>query len=362
MYKSQEKQIKSVYIHIPFCKSICSYCDFCKFFYNKELTDKYIKALINEINTTYKDDILDTIYIGGGTPSSLNINQLDRLLSYINTTFKTSKDLEYTIECNVMDIEEDKLKLFKTYNINRISIGIESFNKEILTFLEREYNKEDIIEKINLVKKYFENINIDLIYAVTNENINILKEDIESFIKLNIPHISCYSLIIEEHTKLKNKNINYISPDLDYEMYKLIEKTLEKYNYNHYEISNYSKDGYESKHNLCYWKNHKYYGFGLGSSGYIDNYRYTNTKNINKYFNGNYIAEKEIITKETDASNYAILGLRTKYGVNKEEFRNKIGVSFKEYFDTSDLKENKDSFYIEKDKWYIENSILIKFI
>ena len=354
--------MKSAYIHIPFCTSICSYCDFCKFFYNQELVDKYIDSLIKEIKDNYKGEILDTIYIGGGTPSSLDLESLDKLLSFIYSNLKVSKTLEYTIECNVMDISLEKLELFKKYNINRLSIGAESFNKDILLFLERNYSKEDIINKINLAKKYFTNINIDLIYAVPNETLDILKSDIDEFIKLDIPHISCYSLIIEDHTKLGIKNTEYISEDLDYSMYKEIEESLERNGYDHYEISNYAKNNYESRHNLCYWKNHKYYGFGLGSSGYIDNYRYTNTKNLNKYLNGNYIDNKEIITKELNASNYAILGLRTKYGVNKKEFFDNIGSSFKDMYDTSDLIENEESFYLDKSKWYIENSILIKFI
>ena len=357
-----DNDIRSMYIHIPFCRSICSYCDFCKFFYNSELADKYIDSLINEIKNNYKNEELDTIYIGGGTPSSLTITQLDKLLSFINSNIKISNNLEYTIECNVMDITIEKLELFKKYNINRLSIGIESFNENILSFLERDYTKESIIDKVGLAKNYFTNINIDLIYAVPNETLDILKEDINNFIKLDIPHISCYSLMIEDHTKLGIKKTEVIDEDLDYEMYKLIESTLEDNGYSHYEISNYSKVGYESKHNLCYWMNHKYYGFGLGASGYINDIRYTNTKNINKYLNGSYMADKEIVTKEINASNYAILGLRTKYGVNKNEFKEYIGTSFEEYFDTSDLSSNEDSFYLDKSKWYIENSILTKFI
>ena len=354
--------MKSAYIHIPFCTSICSYCDFCKFFYNQDLVDKYIDSLIMEIKDNYKGEELDTIYIGGGTPSSLNIECLEKILSFISNTLKISNSLEYTIECNVMDITLEKLEIFKKYNINRLSIGIESFNKDILSFLERNYVKEDIIEKISLAKQYFTNINIDLMYAVPNETLDILKEDILEFLKLNIPHISCYSLMIEDHTKLGIKNTKTVSEDLDYSMYKLIEDTLEENGYDHYEISNYSKPGYESRHNLCYWKNHKYYGFGLGASGYIDNYRYTNTKNLNKYLRGNYIAEKEIITKEINASNYAILGLRTKYGINKKEFKEVIGTDFFNMYDTSDLEENDEAYYLSKDKWYIENEILIKFI
>ena len=354
--------MKSAYIHIPFCKSICSYCDFCKFYYNEELVIKYIDALKKEISDRYKNEVLDTIYIGGGTPSSLDLNILEDLLKFINDTLKVSNNLEYTIECNINDLNEEKLKLLKKYNINRLSIGVESFNDKNLSFLERKQTKEEIINNIKLTKMYFDNINIDLIYAIPGETLDILKEDINLFLELDIPHISCYSLIIEDHTKLGIKDTSYIDEDLDYEMYKLIEDTLEKNNYIHYEISNYSKVGYKSKHNMCYWKNHKYYGFGLSSSGYIDNIRYTNTKNINKYLTGNYIYEEEIVTRELNASSYAILGLRTINGVNKKEFKEVIGEDFNKYFDTSDLVEDEEAFYIPKDKWYIENEILIKYI
>ena len=354
--------MKSAYIHIPFCKSICSYCDFCKFYYNEELVIKYIDALKKEISDRYKNEVLDTIYIGGGTPSSLDLNILEDLLKFINDTLKVSNNLEYTIECNINDLNEEKLKLLKKYNINRLSIGVESFNDKNLSFLERKQTKEEIINNIKLTKMYFDNINIDLIYAIPGETLDILKEDINLFLELDIPHISCYSLIIEDHTKLGIKDTSYIDEDLDYEIYKLIEDTLEKNNYIHYEISNYSKVGYKSKHNMCYWKNHKYYGFGLSSSGYIDNIRYTNTKNINKYLTGNYIYEEEIVTRELNASSYAILGLRTINGVNKKEFKEVIGEDFNKYFDTSDLVEDEEAFYIPKDKWYIENEILIKYI
>ena len=151
------KTIKSCYIHIPFCKSICSYCDFCKFYYQESLVDKYIIALLEEIKARYQNEILETIYIGGGTPSSLTILQLEKLLDGLKL-LRVSNNLEFTIECNIQDITEEKLKLFQKYGINRLSIGVESFHQEILTFLERNYTKKDIIYKITLAKKYFENI------------------------------------------------------------------------------------------------------------------------------------------------------------------------------------------------------------
>ena len=259
--------IKSAYIHIPFCKSICSYCDFSKMYYNSNFVNSYLNALSNEIKEDYKGEILETIYIGGGTPSSLSIDELKHLF-LITNTLNLSDNYEFTIECNIEDVNKEKLELFKNNKVNRISIGVQSFNNKILKYLNRKYDSEIILKKINLAKKYFDNINIDLIYAVNNETIDDLKKDLELFLKLDIPHISCYSLIIEKNTILYNKNEEYISEDLDRLMYDTIEKTLSS-NYCHYEISNYAKKGFESKHNLCYWNNKEYYGFGLSAASYI---------------------------------------------------------------------------------------------
>ena len=363
----KKDNISSIYIHIPFCKNICSYCDFCKFYYNENLVNKYLNSLEAEIKDKYNNEIIETIYIGGGTPSMLTIKELERLFSILKC-IKTSNNLEFTIECNVEDISLDKLLLFKENKINRLSIGVQSFQDRILLYLDRKYNKDLIINNINLAKKYFNNINVDLIYAVIDENISELKNDLELFISLNVPHISTYSLIIENNTKLKINKIDYIDEEIDRKMYDLICNKLKENDYIHYEISNFSKSGYESKHNLTYWKNQKYYGFGLGASGYIENYRYTNTKNINKYLNSEYLYEKELITNELDASNYAMLGLRTIYGVDKNKFKELFGIDFIEYFKVKQLildnilLENNSSYYINPDYWYVLNEILIKFI
>ena len=206
-----------VYIHIPFCTKICTYCDFCKVLYNTKYVDKYLDKLAQEIKNRYKGEKVKTIYIGGGTPSSLNPLELDKLLSIISI-FNLEDDYEYTIECNIESIDIDKINLFKSYGINRISFGVESFNKEIQKILGRCHDEDMIFDNIYLTKKYFYNINIDLIYGV-NDNIDIVKEDINKFLELDIPHISCYSLILEEHTKLFIQKHDYIATDIDREMY-----------------------------------------------------------------------------------------------------------------------------------------------
>lgn len=359
--------IKSIYIHIPFCSNICSYCDFCKFYYNEDLANKYIDELILEIKENYKNELIDTIYIGGGTPSSLSFKQLDKLLTYLQT-INISNNIEYTFECNVLDIDNEKLELLKNKGINRLSIGVESFNKNILKILERDYDREIIINKINLAKHYFTNINLDLMYAVPEETLEVLEEDLKEFMSLNIPHISTYSLIIEDHTKLGINNTKYIKEELDLTMYEKIIEVLKKNNYKHYEISNFSKEGYESKHNLTYWKNNEYYGFGLGASGFINNIRYNNTKNINKYLNTNRRQDEEIMTNKLNASNMAILGLRTIYGISKKEFIDNFEIDMIKYFNVKNLfddeviLENAESYYINPKYWYVMNEILIKFI
>lgn len=359
--------IKSCYIHIPFCSNICSYCDFCKFYYQDTLVEQYLDILLKEISEKYQGDFLDTIYIGGGTPSVLSLSQLEKLLSGLRC-LHYSLETEFTIECNLLDLTEEKLRLFKKFGINRLSIGIQSSHAENLKFLERNYTKKDIISYVMFAKKYFSNINLDLIYAIPGETIEMLKEDLKFFLSLEVPHISAYSLMIEENTKLGIQKIKPVSEKLDLLMYETIYKTFVECGYSHYEISNYALLGYESRHNQTYWANQQYYGFGIGASGYVGSTRYTNTRNVKKYLAGNYLKEQEFITLSIDASNYAILGFRTLRGVCKVEFLKKIGVDFKQYFDIDTLLkehiilETENSYYLNPSYWYISNEILVKFI
>lgn len=354
----------SIYIHIPFCNSICTYCDFCKMYYNKKYINDYLYALKKEIEERYQGEKIKTIFIGGGTPTSLDNEELTKLLELVKI-FNTEKEIEFTIESNVESLTEEKLKIMKEYGVNRLSIGVQSFNDEIIKILGRNHTKKDIYNKINLVKKYFNNINIDLIYAVTNDT-NIVKEDLKEFIKLDIPHISTYSLIIEDKTMLKINNYQNIEEDIDYEMYKTIEDTLEKNNYIHYEVSNYAKKGFESKHNLVYWNNEDYYGFGLGSTSYINNIRRTNTKNLTKYLNNNYIDEEEYEDKEVRIENEIMLALRKLEGLNLETFKEKYGKSLEDLYNITNLLEEKylikenNYLKINKEYIYISNEILLK--
>ena len=358
--------MKSVYIHIPFCKSICSYCDFCKFLYNEKWVGAYLTGLKNEIKDRYMDDEIRTIYIGGGTPSALSIEELRRLFKIISI-FKTDSLEEFTFECNLSDITKELLLLLKYNKVNRLSIGVESFNKKNLEFMERSADFKDACEKIKLCREYgFNNINIDLMYAIPGETLRDLKKDIDLFLRLNPTHISTYSLILEDHTKASASDATYIEEELDYEMFRFLEKRIGKDK--HYEISNYALPGYESKHNLVYWNNEEYYGFGLGAAGYIDDIRYQNTKNLKEYLLGNYVAENEILGKKEKMDYEIMLGLRKLSGIDINKFREKYGEDIESIYNLKPLYKNKDlikkknHIFINPEKIYVMNEILIKII
>ena len=220
---------------------------------------------------------------------------------------------------------------------------------------------------MEIVKRYFSNINIDLIYAAYDD-INILKSDIDCFLKLDIPHISTYSLIIEDNTMLKINGMKNIDEDIDYEMYKYIEDTLEKNDYIHYEISNYAKNGYQSKHNLVYWNNEEYYGFGLSSTSYINNERITNTKNLRIYLNGEYLDTSVYEDKDIRMENEIMLGLRKLDGINLDRFKDKFNVSLEDIYNIDNLVRNgyliRDNNCIKIDKkyMYISNEIIVRIL
>lgn len=352
--------IKSMYVHIPFCNNICNYCDFCKMYYDRLLSVQYIMSLAKEIQTNYQGETLKTIYIGGGTPSILQDKDLTILFNCLDK-IKLTDHYEFTFECNIEDIDESLLKYLKQHRINRLSIGVQSFNNKILTILGRNTDI-NVKEKVMLAKKYFTNINLDFIYGLKEETLQDLEQDLKNFLDLDVTHISTYSLILEEHTKLKVDNYEEIDDDINRKMYDLIRKILQNKGFKQYEISNFSKPGYESKHNLVYWNNEKYYGFGLGASGYINNCRYTNTRNINKYLKGEYIYQKEDIDTITNMENEMILGLRKTKGVSKRKFYKKFHHEISDIFDTRNLNENKNYFYISKKNLFISNYILSDFV
>ena len=357
----------SAYIHIPFCDNICNYCDFCKRYSYPNIVNNYLEALEKDIKDNYKGEVLKTIYIGGGTPSSLTMKELTKLMKIIKL-FKLDSSYEFTFECNPESVTEEKLVLLKENGVNRISLGIESTNDKFLKYLGRKHDFNLVKEKIKLIKKYFDNINVDLIYALPNETISDLKEDLQNIVKLNVNHVSTYSLEIHDNTILGINKIKNINEELDSDMYNEICNYLKENGYNHYEVSNFCKDNTYSKHNMVYWKNNEYYGFGLGASGYVKNTRYDNTRSMYKYINGNKVLNTEKLNKQDKISYELILGFRLIEGINKEEFKKKYNINLIEEYNIKELIklgyliDDGINVKISYDKIYIENSILENFV
>ena len=362
------EKIKAVYIHIPFCNSICSYCDFCKVVYNHDWLKPYLERLESEIDNSYMGEEIETLYIGGGTPSCLSIEELKDLFKVI-AKFKRREETEFTFECNISDIEEEKFRFLYEQGVNRLSIGIESFDKEKLEFMKRTSDFKDAKKKMVLLRNIgFSNINIDLMYAIPGETVKTLKKDLEKFLKLKPEHISTYSLIIEKNTLVGLNKIKPIEEEHDYKLYETICKTLKKAGFIHYEVSNFAKKGYESKHNLTYWNNEEYYGFGVGASGFVAAIRYENTKSLTEYLKGNFVSSKSLMSKVDNMENELILGFRKLEGINLEHFFDKYEENMQNIFPIKPLVKNgdliyKDGYvYINPKKLYVMNEILLKLI
>lgn len=324
-----------IYIHIPFCIRKCYYCDFVSYTDKFEMQEKYVNKLIEEIEYNkqlLKERKITTIYIGGGTPSSINSEYITQILEKIYDITHYDKDTEITIEVNPGTINEKKLHDYKKCGINRLSIGLQSCNDNLLKDIGRIHRFEDFLNTYNLARKVgFENINIDLMLGLPNQTIKELKSSLEKVVQLNPEHISVYSLIVEENTPISNM-INegiFKLPEEEQERmeYKYTKNYLELNEYNHYEISNFSKKGLESKHNLNCWKQEEYIGFGVAAHSYVNKTRYSNTSDIDKYLKENINNIKQIHEiQNTDdmKKEYMLLGLRKIEGVKISKFKEKF--------------------------------------
>ncbi|MFA7434768.1 MAG: radical SAM family heme chaperone HemW [Bacilli bacterium] len=373
-------KIESLYIHIPFCSKICTYCDFYKMVAKPYVKEKYVEYLIKELEMKKQYlTSLKTIFIGGGTPTCLSLESMEKLFSYLNQYIDKDILIEFTIEANPNDITLDMAKLFKKYNINRVSLGVQGLKEEKLKILGRTHNEEDVKKAIkNLIKAKITNINADIIYGVGKETFADIKYDLERLIKFGVKHISAYSLILEDKTVLKKlfdeKKFFLYDEDEESNLYKQIVNFLKKKKFIHYEISNFSKKDQQSNHNLVYWNNMNYIGAGASASYYIDNMRYTNIRNLEKYYQGidnnqlNYAAVTEL-TKEDMMSEEMIMGLRKIEGINILDFKAKYLLAIEEAFPiikkfiSLELLEIKNNYlFIPEEKLYLSNEVLVNFV
>ncbi|HEL0660579.1 TPA: oxygen-independent coproporphyrinogen III oxidase [Streptococcus equi subsp. zooepidemicus] len=372
------KKPTSAYVHIPFCTQICYYCDFSKVFIKNQPVDAYLEALIKEFES-YQINSLKTLYIGGGTPTAITAKQLDYLLSHLQQHLQLDQLEEFTIEANPGDLTEDKIAVLRQSAVNRISLGVQTFNDKQLKQIGRSHTEAQIYTTIASLKEAgFQNMSIDLIYALPGQTIQQVKENVAKALALDIPHLSLYSLILEHHTVFMNKmrrgKLQLPTEDLEAEMFEYIISEMEASGFEHYEISNFTKPGFESRHNLMYWNNDEYFGCGAGASGYLDGIRYRNRVPIQHYLkavaDGNARLSEEVLTKEEMMEEELFLGLRKKSGVSVSRFQEKFGLSFesrygpvvRELQNQGLLVEDKDFIRMTKKGLFLGDSVAEKFI
>ena len=373
--------MKALYIHIPFCNKICTYCDFYKRVAKENLKEKYVSYLLKEMEM--RKDLLgeiETIYIGGGTPSSLKVSDLETLFKGLKKYINFSKVKEFTFEINPTDVNLPLIQVLKEYNVNRVSLGVQSLKRKKLKFLGRDHRKGDVKKAIRLLQENgITNINADIIFGVQNEKVKTVLKDIKALNKYGVTHISTYSLQLEEKTVLnklfKENKFTPITEDLDADIFKAINDLLNEYGYVHYEVSNFAKaEEFKSAHNLTYWNNEHYLGLGTAASYYIGDYRYTNINNMDKYFEAIdnnefcYLEENDLVLGEKMFEE-VVLGFRKLEGVNVNRFKEKFEKDIFEVYpvinelvEKGDIIFQNDYLRVPEEKIFVLNSILIKFL
>lgn len=352
--------IQSVYIHIPFCQHICHYCDFTKIFYDEQMATEYIDALVNEINVQVhgENNPVKTIFIGGGTPTAITTSQLKTLLAYIEKKFDVYNCEEYTIEANPGDFDEEKAKLLKDYGINRVSLGVQVFDDVMLKELGRAHRVKDVYRTVELLQKNgISNISLDLIYSLPHQTAGHFERTVTEALSFGLPHYSAYSLQIEPKTIFYNRHkkgqLHRPQQEEEVNMYEILKQKMRESELKQYEISNFARPGYESKHNLTYWNNDYYWGFGAGASGYLPGKRTLNIRPIPAYIkqakeDGKPVLKIETIGLKEQIEEELFLGLRKLTGIRKEDFYHKFGFSH-------DLLYKDEIAHLIQKGWLIED-------
>lgn len=337
-------QSTSAYIHIPFCEHICYYCDFNKVFIEGQPVDDYIEALLKEARLALvKNPVkkMATGYVGGGTPTSLSAAQLDRLLSGLREILPFDQG-EFTVEANPGDLSADKLTVMKNYGVNRLSMGVQTFDDRLLKKIGRKHTAQDVYDTIRLLEeKDFRNVTIDLIYALPGQSLESFRDTVAKALALDLPHYALYSLILENQTMFMNwvrrGKMQLPEQEIEAQMYSETIEAMEKVGRKQYEISNFAIPGFESKHNLVYWNNQNYFGLGAGASGYLGNRRYKNRGPIQHYLKALAadqlpMLEEEVLTRKEQIEEELFLGLRKILGVEKRVFAERFGQSLTEVY------------------------------
>jgi len=357
--------VSSVYIHIPFCQQICYYCDFNKFMMDRQPVDQYLEYLEKEIVESIKRTPitnLKTVFVGGGTPTALDLEQTQKLINMINEhIIKSQTGIEMTFESNPNEISKEKLQILKDGGVNRISFGAQTFDEGLLKKIGRTHSPNEIEEAIQTAKEVgIDNINLDLMYALPGQTMEQFVDSLDKAMELPIQHISAYSLIIEPKTvfyiEMNRGKLKPAPEEDEAAMYDFLMKYLNEKGFHQYEISNFEKNGLESKHNLVYWNNDEYFGFGAGAHGYVNGVRYSNAGPLKKYFQlidekGVPVIHEHTVTKQEKMEEEMFLGLRKMKGVSEVEFSAKYGATFNEIFPNVIEKLSKDGLVEYKDDY-----------
>ncbi len=367
--------MRGLYVHIPFCIKKCKYCDFTSYTGCSDLFGRYIAEMAKEMEK-YRGEEIDTVFIGGGTPTILSPLQLAALLKNIRDIFKISPSAEVTIESNPKTLTEEKLSALKKGGVNRISIGVQSFNDGELETVGRVHNEKDAENAVRLLQKCgFSNVNLDIMFSLPGQTKESFRYTLEKAIKLNPMHISCYSLILEEHTPLYDEvisgKVKLCDEETDRELYEYACKFFSEHGFNQYEISNFARPGYECRHNLKYWDCDEYIGIGIAAHSYFNGGRFFNIDSLDDYLSGRYTDGKVEKTEGKDAvSEFIIMGLRKTAGIEKKEFKKRFGKEIGELY-KKEIEKFKRAGLMEEDEISlrltfegidVSNAVLCEFI
>lgn len=338
----------SLYIHIPFCRHLCAYCDFPKVVYDRRWGFSYLAALKKELESFAPKGPFKTVYIGGGTPSALSEKELNVLFLMVRPYL--SSDTEFTIEANPEDLNEEKLLLFLENGVNRLSVGIESSSKRLLALMNRHHTFEDAKKGIERAKRLgFKRLSADLIYGLPKESLEELDSDIEAFLSLDIDHLSAYCLSVNPMTVFYRNGVKEMDEERASAQYERILERFRNAGYRRYEVSNFARNGDLSRHNLVYWHDEEYIGIGLGASGYIGKKRYTNTKNLARYLSFDWGRSEETLSKESELEDYFLTNLRLDDGFSLADFEKRFGFSFMDRYKDVFERESKLGLLTLKD-------------
>lgn len=359
----------ALYVHIPFCRHICWYCDFCRTVYSEAQADAFLAALDKEFSLRKFSVQLDTIYIGGGTPTSLNERQLERLLQLLAPYAREVR--EYTVEINPETLSEEKAALLAEYGVNRASIGMQSSDAGLLKLMNRRHTFTDVQSCTERLQRHgIENFSLDLMYSLPGQTMKMLESSVEDALSLNPYHLSLYSLSIEENSVFGKRGYEALDEETEADMYEYICRRLQQAGYEHYETSNFARDGKRSLHNTVYWQYRDFYGAGCGASGKEGNVRYDLTRSLKEYIQDPLKRQDTVLTPQEQYFEALMMSLRLREGLDKARFFRMFGVSIDDVYRDEIAEECRRGMLVNTDErlyctdrgWNLLNEILVDFI